>query len=178
MPLASKRQASDGSTLWWGGADAPGPPHIVAPGRAAVVLAAVSPMRPGHSVAVEYRVDGGPVREAIGVLEPHASMAPKPGCFARLCRGNRTGWSSSCRCFVSPASQSPPVSTEMAECPRYQVGCAAPPVETLNLRAKARARFAESSLAMGRAIPRVLHDPAAQGSGRRAAGRTADQLAL
>ena len=33
LPLVSKRRASDGSTLWWGGADTPGPPHIVAPGN-------------------------------------------------------------------------------------------------------------------------------------------------
>jgi hypothetical protein len=70
LPLGSKRQASDGSALWWGGADTPGPPEIVAVGAGAPVLAAVSPIRPGHSIAVEYRVNGGSVREAVGVLEP------------------------------------------------------------------------------------------------------------
>ena len=132
MPLASKRQASDGSALWWGGADAPGPPQIVAPGAGAVVLAAVSPMRPGHSVAVEYRVDRGPVREAIGVLEP-----PVHGAKARIFRAIVPGQSDGLVEFLPVlrfAGQ--PISTrllEMAECPRYLVGCAAPPVETLNL---------------------------------------------
>ncbi len=74
-PFPSKRQASDGSMLWWGGADTPGPPRIVAPGAATPVMVAVSPMRPGHSVAVEYRVNGGPVREAIGALEPRINDA-------------------------------------------------------------------------------------------------------
>jgi hypothetical protein len=75
LPLGSKRQARDGSALWWGHADTPGPPQIVAPGMAAPILTAVSPMRPGHSVAVEYRLNGGPVREAIGVLEPRVHEA-------------------------------------------------------------------------------------------------------
>jgi Protein of unknown function (DUF3237) len=131
LPLASKRQASDGSALWWGSADAPGPPQIVAPGMGAVIMAAVSPMRPGHSVAVEYRVNGGPIREAIGVLEPRDHDAK-----ARKFRAVLPGRSSGLVEFLPVlrfAGQ--PISTrlsEIAECPRYQVGYGTT-VETSNL---------------------------------------------
>ena len=90
MRLASKRQASDGSALWWGGTDTPGPPQIVAPGAAAPVMVAISPMRPGHSVAVEYRVNRGPVREAIGVLEPRIHDA-KARIFRAVVPGQSDG---------------------------------------------------------------------------------------
>jgi len=132
LPLASKRKASDGSALWWGSADAPGPPQIVAPGIGAVVLAAVSPMRPGHSVAVEYRVNGGPIREAIGVLEPRIHDAT-----ARQFRAVLPGQSGGLVEFLPVlrfAGQ--PISirlSETAECPRYQVGYGTP-VETSNVR--------------------------------------------
>jgi Protein of unknown function (DUF3237) len=131
LPLASKRQASDGSALWWDSTDAPGPPKIVAPGVGTVVLVAVSPMRPGHSVAVEYRVDGGPIREAIGVLEPRIHDAK-----ARKFRAVLPGQSGGLVEFLPVlrfAGQ--PISTrlsEAAECPRYQVGCGTP-VETSNV---------------------------------------------
>ena len=66
------RRARDGSVLWWGEADTPGPPPVISPGAAASVTVAVSPVRPGHAVTVEYRVNGGPVRQAIGLPEPRA----------------------------------------------------------------------------------------------------------
>jgi Protein of unknown function (DUF3237) len=130
-PLASKRQASDGSALWWGDADTPAPPQIVAPGMGAAILTAVSPMRPGHSVAVEYRVNGGPIHEAIGVLEPRIHDAK-----ARKFRAIVPGQSNGLVEFLPVlrfAGQ--PISTrlsETAECPRYQVGSGTP-VETSNL---------------------------------------------
>ena len=33
-------------------------------------MVAVSPVRPGHAVTVDYRVNEGPVRQAIGLPEP------------------------------------------------------------------------------------------------------------
>ena len=131
LPFAWKRQASDGSALWWGGADAPGLPRIVAPGIGPVIMTAVSPMRPGHSVAVEYRVNGGPIREAIGVLEPRIHEAT-----ARQFRAVLPGQSGGLVEFLPVlrfAGQ--PISTrlsETAECPRYAVGYGTP-VETSNL---------------------------------------------
>ena len=70
VPVPSMRRARDGSVLWWGDADTPGPPPVISPGVAAPVTVAVSPVRPGHAVTVEYRVNGGPVRQAIGQPEP------------------------------------------------------------------------------------------------------------
>ena len=43
-------QASDGSVIWWGDADTPEPPPVVAAGKPASVTMAVSPARPGHSI--------------------------------------------------------------------------------------------------------------------------------
>jgi hypothetical protein len=144
MPLASKRQASDGSALWWGGADTPGPPQIVAPGAQAPVLVAVSPMRPGHSVAVEYRVNRGPVREAIGVLEPRIHDVK-----ARIFRAVVPGQSDGLVEFLPVlrfAGQ--PISARLAEleqCPRYQVGCGAAPVATSDLPPATAPELADGS---------------------------------
>jgi Protein of unknown function (DUF3237) len=144
MPRASKRQASDGAALWWGGADTPGPRQIVAPGAQAPVLVAVSPMLPGHSVAVEYRVNQGPVREAIGVLEPSIHDAK-----ARIFRAVVPGQSDGLVEFLPVlrfAGQ--PISTrlsESGECPRYQVGCGAAPVATPGLPPEAAPRSADES---------------------------------
>ena len=50
---AQMRRARDGSGLWWGEADTPGPPPVISPGVAAPVTVAVSPVRPGHAVTVD-----------------------------------------------------------------------------------------------------------------------------
>jgi Protein of unknown function (DUF3237) len=142
MSLVSKLGASDGSALWWSSADTPGPPQIIAPGRAAIVLVAVSPMRPGHSVAVEYRVNGGPIREAIGLLEPRI-----PDAKARKFRAVLPGQLSGLVEFLPVlrfAGQ--PISarlSETARCPRYQVGYETP-VETSNLAPGAAPSLSEN----------------------------------
>jgi hypothetical protein len=144
MPVAWRRQASDGSALWWGGTDTPGPPQIVAPGAGAPVMVAVSPMRPGHSVAVEYRVNGGPVREAIGVLEPRIHDAK-----ARIFRALVPGQSDGLVEFLPVlrfAGQ--PISTrllESAERPRYQVGRGAAQAEISDLPPSAGPGLADPS---------------------------------
>jgi hypothetical protein len=144
MPLVSKRLASDGSALWWGAADTPGPPQIVAPGAGAPVLAAVSPIRPGHSVAVEYRVNGGPIREAIGVLEPRVHDAN-----ARIFRAVVPGQSDGLVEFLPVlrfAGQ--PISARLSEldqCPWYRVGCASGPVLTSDLPPVTAPRSADES---------------------------------
>ena len=66
------QRARDGSALWWGTADAPGPPAVVPAGVQTPITVAVSPVLPGHSVTVDYRVDGGAVREAPAVPQPRA----------------------------------------------------------------------------------------------------------
>jgi Protein of unknown function (DUF3237) len=125
----SVRRARDGSVLWWGGVDTPGPPPIISPGVAASVTVAVSPVRPGHAITVEYRVNGGPVRQAIGQLEPRV-----PDVNARMFRADLPGQSGGLVEFLpvlhfagQPIS---PGLAESAECSRYQVGCRAVLVET------------------------------------------------
>jgi hypothetical protein len=84
-------------------------------------------MRPGHSVAVEYRVNGGPVREAIGVIEPRVHDAN-----ARIFRAVVPGQSDGLVEFLPVlrfAGQ--PVSarlSELEQCPWYRVGRAAAPI--------------------------------------------------
>jgi len=56
-------RAFDGTLLRWGDCDTPGPPPYVPQGAPASVMVAVSPVRPGHAVTIQYRVDRGVVRE-------------------------------------------------------------------------------------------------------------------
>jgi hypothetical protein len=76
VPAGSRREARDGSVLWWGKADTPGPPQVVSAGLPTRITVAVSPVRPGHTVAVEYRSNGGPVRQTIALPVPGAHNAP------------------------------------------------------------------------------------------------------
>jgi Acetoacetate decarboxylase (ADC) len=119
------RRARDGSAMWWGEA----PPVVIAPGTAASITVAVSPVRPGHAVTVEYRVNGGPVRQAIGLPELRADDAN-----ARLFRavlpgqlGGLVEFLPMLRFAGQPIS---PGLAESAECHRYQVGRAVAPVVT------------------------------------------------
>jgi hypothetical protein len=122
VPMPSQmRRARDGSVLWWGGADTPAPPPVISPGVAAPVTVAVSPVRPGHAVTVEYRVNGGPVRQAIALPEPRVHDLN-----ARIFRAVLPGQSGGLveylpvlRFAGQPIS---PGLEESAECPRYQVG--------------------------------------------------------
>ncbi len=141
MPGGSRRRARDGSALWWGDADTPQPPQVVPPGAATPIAVAVSPMRPGHAVTVEYRVNGGPVREAIGLIEPRIHDQN-----ARIFRAVLPGQSGGLVEFLPVlrfAGQ--PISArlaESAECPRYQVGCGAAPNETAQSPATSSANSA------------------------------------
>ena len=107
-------------------------------------MVAVSPMRPGHSVTVEYRVNRGPVREAVGVLEPRIHDAK-----ARMFRAVVPGQSDGLVEFLPVlrfAGQS--ISTrlsELEECPRYQVGCGATPVATSDLPLRTAAEVDDES---------------------------------
>jgi Protein of unknown function (DUF3237) len=121
LPEASKRQARDGSVLWWGTTDAPGPPQIVSPGRPTPITVAVSPVRPGQSVSVEHRANGGPIRQAMAVPLPGAYNAA-----IRLFRAFLPGQPSGLVEFLpvlrfagQPIS---PRLMESADCPSYQVG--------------------------------------------------------
>ena len=69
---AAMQYASDGARLWWGDVDTPA---SSSPGKPVSVIVAVSPVRPGYSVAVEHRVNGGPVRQAIAAPEFRADRS-------------------------------------------------------------------------------------------------------
>jgi Protein of unknown function (DUF3237) len=68
------QRANDGSVLWWA-ADTPTPPATILSGTPVPVRIAVSPVRPGHSVAVDYRVNNGPLRQAVAVPDPRSDDA-------------------------------------------------------------------------------------------------------
>jgi hypothetical protein len=133
-PVASMQRARDGSELRWGEADTPGPPAVVSPGAPASITVAVAPVRPGHAVTVEYRVNGGSVRQAIGLSEPRIQ-----GANGRVFRAILPGLSAGTVEFLpvlrfagQPIS---PRLAESAECARYQVGCAGASVDTADLPA-------------------------------------------
>jgi Protein of unknown function (DUF3237) len=140
-PMPSMQRARDGSVLRWGEVDTPSPPAVVPPGATAAVTIAVSPVRPGHAVTVDYRVNGGPVRQAIGLSEPRVHDVN-----TRLFRAVLPGQSSGLVEFLPVlrfAGQ--PISPrlgESAEWPRYEVRCSAVPVETAESSATPSAQLA------------------------------------
>jgi Protein of unknown function (DUF3237) len=125
----STQRAHDGSVLRWGEADTPVPPAVLSPGLPASVTVAVSPVRPGHAVAVEYRVNGGPVRQAMALPAPRTNDVQ-----SRLFRALLPGQPSGVVEFLPVlrfAGQ--PVSPRLAEStalPRYRVAGDAVAAET------------------------------------------------
>jgi hypothetical protein len=126
-PAGFLREARDGSILRWAETGMPGPAQIVPPGIAPPVTVAISPMRPGHTVSVEYRVNGGPIRQAIALPDP-----PSPNVTGRLFRavlpaqsGGLVEYMPVLRFAGQPIS---PRLGELAETSRYQVGGGALPL--------------------------------------------------
>ncbi len=68
--LFMNRRARDGSVISWGTADAPTPPGVACPGERVPVIVAVSPIRPGHLVTVDYRVNGGRLGQVTALPDP------------------------------------------------------------------------------------------------------------
>jgi hypothetical protein len=132
-PPAMQR-ARDGSELRWGQANTPVPPPLMAPGVPASVTVAVSPVRPGHAVTVEYRLNGGPVHQAIGLPEPRGY-----GAGGRVFRAVLPGQSDGTVEFLPvlrfAGQPITPRLWESTECRQYQVGCSAAQVETADLLA-------------------------------------------
>jgi hypothetical protein len=119
----STQRARDGSALWWTVPDMPPSPSAVAP---FVVETAVSPVRPGHSVVVEYRIDGGPVRQAPATLEPRRSE-PNGRMFRAVLPGQAGGQVEFLPVLCFAGQPVSPRLSEAAEPPRYQVGANAAP---------------------------------------------------
>jgi hypothetical protein len=129
--MPSMQRARDGSVLRWGEADTPSPSAVVPPGTPAAVTIAVSPVRPGHAVTVEYRVNGGPVREAIGLSEPR-THGVNASMFRAVLPGQPDGLVEFLPVLRFAGQPISPRLGESADCPRYQVGCGAVPVQAAN----------------------------------------------
>ncbi len=137
----SMRRARDGSVLWWGESDTPLPPTVISPGAAAPVTVAVSPVRPGHAVMVEYRVNGGRVRQAIGLPEPRAHDG-NARMFRAVLPGQPAGLVEFLPVLRFAGQPVSPRLAELVEPPRYHVGRAATPIETADSPAPPSAAFA------------------------------------
>jgi len=123
---SSVRFARDGSRMWWGGEDTPGPPAVLPEGSVAHLTVAVSPSRPGHSVTIDYRVNGGPIRETAARSEFHP-LGANPRMFLATLPGAAEGWVEFLP-VLRFAGQ--PISSrlaESAESNRYRVGGVAKP---------------------------------------------------
>lgn len=128
--IAVNQRARDGSVMSWGTADAPAPPFVADPGASVPITVAVSPIRPGHVVTVDYRVNGGPLRQVTALPEPRAQ-----GVNGRLFRAILPGQTGGLVEFLpvlrlagQPMS---PRLGESAEPLRYEVGRAACPVDAV-----------------------------------------------
>jgi uncharacterized protein DUF3237 len=140
-PAFSKQRGCDGSLLWWGEADTPGPPAVISPGDTASITVAVSPVRPGHAVTVEYRVNGGPVRQAIGLPEPRVHDT-NVRIFRAVLPGQPAGVVEFLPVLRFAGQPISPRLGESAESSRYRVGHAAAPVETADSSLPPSAAFA------------------------------------
>jgi hypothetical protein len=125
--MPSMQRARDGSLLWWGDTDTPVPPAVISPGAPAAVTVAVSPMRPGHAVAVEYRLDGGPVRQAIALPVSGAHDA-NARIFRALLPGQPEGLIEFLPVLRFAGQPISPGLAESAEYSRYRVGRVAAPL--------------------------------------------------
>jgi hypothetical protein len=126
-PRSSTQRARDGSVLRWGEADTPVPPEVTAPGVPVSVTVAVSPVRSGHAVTVEYRVNGGPVRQAMALPVPGVNNA-NARLFRALLPGQTDGLVDFLPVLRLAGQPISPRLIESADCPRYQVGGGAAPV--------------------------------------------------
>jgi hypothetical protein len=122
-------RAYDGSVLRWGEADTPSPPAFVAPGAPVLVSVAVFPVTPGHVVTVEYRANGGRVRQAMALPLPRANNAATR-VFQALVPGQADGLVEFLPVLRFAGQPISPRLDESAERSRYQVGRGAPPVES------------------------------------------------
>ena len=128
MPEGSMQRASDGSTLWWAGRDMAPLPDAIAPGIPVLVDVRVAPVKPGHSVIVEYRLNGGPVRHAVGAAEPGARDG-NGRVFRAVLPGQAGGVIEYLPVLCFAGQPNSPRLSETADCPRCRIGSAGAPTE-------------------------------------------------
>jgi Protein of unknown function (DUF3237) len=120
-------RASDGAVMRWGEADAPAPPRIIPPGAAANLTVAVSPARLNHSVTVDYRVAGGPVRE-VAAIPARGALDVATRLYRAILPGQSSGpveFLPVLRLFGRPIS---PRLANSAERAQYRIGCQEAPI--------------------------------------------------
>jgi hypothetical protein len=105
------------------------PAAVIPAGIPMPVTVAVSPVRPGHAVTVEYSVDGGPVRQVIGLLQPRAGDC-NAGLFRAILPAQRGGLLEFVPVLRLAGQPISPCLRGMAEPPSYQVGPTAAPAVT------------------------------------------------
>jgi hypothetical protein len=137
VPAPSMLRARDGSVLRWGDADTPRPAAVISPGTPAPIKVAVSPVRPGHAVTVEYRANGGPVRQVIAVPEPRVQNA-NGHIFRALLPGQPSGLVEFLPVLRFAGQPVSPRLHEWAESPRYEVAHAWVPVTSAGSSAPLR----------------------------------------
>ena len=107
------------------------PPTAIAPGVPVFIEAAVAPVRPGHSLVVEHRLNGGPIRQAVGVLAPRRSD-PSGRVFRAVLPAQSGGLVDYLPVLHFAGQPISPRLSESADSPRYRVGpVAAPTSESL-----------------------------------------------
>jgi hypothetical protein len=121
-------RARDGSELRWGESEAPWPGSVVPFGAPFPVTVAVSPVRQGHAVVVEYRVDGGPVRQVNAVPGPRAGNT-NARTFRATLPGQRSGLVEFVPVLRFAGQPISPRLGKLAEPPSYQVRNATAPIE-------------------------------------------------
>ncbi len=89
----------------------------------------MSPVRPGYSVAVEHRVNGGPVRQAVAVPEFRADCS-NAQIFRAVLPGQPSGTVEFLPVLRFAGQSISPRLGQSAECSRYIVARAADPVVT------------------------------------------------
>jgi len=122
-------RASDGSSLWWGEPDMPALPTGVAPDVPVVVKTAVAPIRPGHTLIVEHRVNGGPVRQTVATMEPRRHDS-NIRVFCATLPGQTGGLVEFLPVLCFAGQPISPRLSESADHPRYQVGAIASTADT------------------------------------------------
>ena len=124
--------------IWWGTSDAPAPPHVVSPGHPTPITVAVSPVRPGHAVTVEYRANGGPIRQAMALPLPGAHTTNER-LFRALLPGQPSGLVDFLPVLRFAGQPISPGLAESTDYPRYQVGGGAAPGTTASAPPRATA---------------------------------------
>lgn len=125
-------RARDGSMMSWETSNVPAPPLFAHPGASVPITVAVSPIRPGHVVTVDYRVNGGPLRQVTAVSEPRPESV-KAGLFRAILPAQTSGLVEFLPVLRFVGEPITPRLDESGEVLRYEVGPTEAPGEAERL---------------------------------------------